>query len=128
MSLSTLVSALFVQYYKEEEEEPLDTSLSQPLTPETFVPFMQQHELTLVNFYAPWCIWYATMPLNPAYLGALFVVTAAERSCRCRRLEPVYLEAASKVPTLHFHGHARLAQVPCAPAHGLHSTLRLCAR
>lgn len=72
----------------EDDAEPLDANLSQPLSPETFVPFMSQHELTLVNFYAPWCIW-------------------------CQRLEPVYLEAASKVPTLHFHGHTRLAQVDC---------------
>lgn len=70
----------------DEEDEPADTNLSQPLSPETFVPFMKEHELTLVNFFAPWCIW-------------------------CRRLEPVYLETASKVPTLHFHGHARLSQV-----------------
>lgn len=41
----------------EEEVEPLDANLSQPLSADTFVPFMQQHELTLVNFYAPWCIW-----------------------------------------------------------------------
>jgi thioredoxin-like negative regulator of GroEL len=47
-----------------------------------------QHELTAVNFFAPWCIW-------------------------CRRFEPVYLKAASMIPDLHFHGHARLAQVDC---------------
>ncbi|EOD20065.1 hypothetical protein EMIHUDRAFT_208872 [Emiliania huxleyi CCMP1516] len=58
-------------YGDEDEEEPPDTDLSQPLSPDTFVPFLQQHELSLVNFYAPWCIW-------------------------CQRLEPVYLEAAAK--------------------------------
>ncbi|EOD31488.1 hypothetical protein EMIHUDRAFT_456311 [Emiliania huxleyi CCMP1516] len=72
-------------YGDEDEEEPPDTDLSQPLSPDTFVPFLQQHELSLVNFYAPWCIW-------------------------CQRLEPVYLEAAAKVPSLEFHGHTRLAQ------------------
>jgi len=75
-------------YGDEDEEEPPDTDLSQPLSPDTFVPFLQQHELSLVNFYAPWCIW-------------------------CQRLQPVYLEAAAKVPSLEFHGHTRLAQVDC---------------
>ena len=42
-------------YGDEDEEEPPDTDLSQPLSPDTFVPFLQQHELSLVNFYAPWC-------------------------------------------------------------------------
>jgi len=73
---------------EEEDAEPLDANLSQPLSAETFLPFLKQHELSLVNFYAPWCIW-------------------------CQRLEPVYLETASKVPSLHFHGHTRLAQVDC---------------
>jgi len=81
-------AAAFTLSQDDEDAEPLDANLSQVLSPETFVPFMQQHELTLVNFFAPWCIW-------------------------CKRLEPVYLEAASKVPSLHFHGHARLAQVDC---------------
>lgn len=73
---------------EDDEVEPLDTNLSQPLSPETFHPFIAQHELSLINFYAPWCIW-------------------------CQRLEPVYLEAASQVPKLQFHGHTRLAQVDC---------------
>jgi thiol-disulfide isomerase/thioredoxin len=68
----------------EEDYEPPDTNLSQHLSKETFKPFMQEHELTVVNFFAPWCIW-------------------------CRRFEPVYLEAAAKIPDLHFHGHARLS-------------------
>jgi len=71
-----------------DEYEPPDTNLSEALTAETFNDFLQQHELTAVNFFAPWCIW-------------------------CRRFEPVYLEAAQKIPELHFHGHARLAQVDC---------------
>ena len=71
-----------------DEYEPPDTNLSQALTSETFNGFLKAHELTAVNFFAPWCIW-------------------------CRRFEPVYLEAASQVPKLQFHGHARLAQVDC---------------
>lgn len=69
----------------DDEYEPPDTNLSQHLGQETFEPFLKEHELTVVNFFAPWCIW-------------------------CRRFEPVYLETASKIPDLHFHGHARLAQ------------------
>jgi len=72
----------------DDEYEPPDTNLSQALGQETFEPFLKEHELTVVNFFAPWCIW-------------------------CRRFEPVYLETASKIPDLHFHGHARLAQVDC---------------
>jgi len=71
-----------------DEYEPPDTNLSQALTADSFVPFLKQHELTVVNFFAPWCIW-------------------------CRRFEPVYLKTASEIPDLHFHGHARLAQVDC---------------
>ena len=71
-----------------DEYEPPDTNLSQTLTAEAFGPFLAQHELTVVNFFAPWCIW-------------------------CRRFEPVYLRTASEIPDLHFHGHARLAQVDC---------------
>jgi thiol-disulfide isomerase/thioredoxin len=71
-----------------DEYEPPDTNLSQHLSEETFEPFLKQHELTVVNFFAPWCIW-------------------------CRRFEPVYLKTASEVPDLHFHGHARLSQVDC---------------
>ena len=71
-----------------DEYEPPDTNLSQALSEETFEPFLKQHELTVVNFFAPWCIW-------------------------CRRFEPVYLQTASEVPDLHFHGQARLAQVDC---------------
>ena len=66
--------------------EPLDSNLSSPLSADTFEEFLQAHELSVVNFFAPWCIW-------------------------CRRFEPVYLKAASEIPDLHFHGHARLAQV-----------------
>ena len=69
-----------------DEYEPPDTNLSEALTAESFEPFLKQHELTVVNFFAPWCIW-------------------------CRRFEPVYLETAQKIPGLHFHGHARLSQV-----------------
>lgn len=69
----------------DEEPEPADTKYSQHLTEAEFPNFLAKHELTLVNYYAPWCIW-------------------------CRRLEPVYLDAASHVPDLQFHGHARLAQ------------------
>lgn len=72
----------------EDEPEPADSKLSERLGPHNFKEFLSQHELTLVNFFAPWCVW-------------------------CRRLEPVYLEAANSVPSLHFHGHARLAQVDC---------------
>jgi len=72
----------------DDEPEPADSNLSQPLGAHNFKEFLSQHELTLVNFYAPWCVW-------------------------CRRLEPVYLEAAHQVPSLHFHGHARLSQVDC---------------
>ena len=72
----------------EGDYEPPDTNLSQALTAETFEGFLKQHELSVVNFFAPWCIW-------------------------CRRFEPVYLKTASEVPDLHFHGHARLAQVDC---------------
>ena len=71
-----------------DDYEPPDTNLSQHLSAETFQPFLAQHELTVVNFFAPWCIW-------------------------CRRFEPVYLKTASEIPDLHFHGHARLAQVDC---------------
>ena len=70
------------------EYEPPDTNLSAPLTAEDFEDFLGKHELTVVNFFAPWCIW-------------------------CRRFEPVYLETAQKIPELQFHGHARLAQVDC---------------
>ena len=70
------------------EDEELDANLSFPLNPEIFGPFMEEHELTLVNFYAPWCIW-------------------------CQRLKPTYLKAASKMPDMGFHGHARMAQVDC---------------
>ena len=54
-----------------DEYEPPDSNLSQPLTTETFPQFLAQHELTVVNFFAPWCIW-------------------------CRRFEPVYLKTASE--------------------------------
>jgi len=77
-----------VIFEDDDEPEPPDSNLSQPLGGGTFKEFLSQHELTLVNFYAPWCVW-------------------------CRRLEPVYREAAQAVPSLHFHGHARLAQVDC---------------
>ena len=72
----------------EKDYEPPDTNLSQSLTAETFETFLGQHELSVVNFFAPWCVW-------------------------CRRFEPTYLKTASEVPDLHFHGHARLAQVDC---------------
>ena len=65
-----------------DEYEPPDTNLSQSLSEQTFEPFLKQHELTVVNFFAPWCIW-------------------------CRRFEPVYLKTATEVPDLQFHGHAR---------------------
>jgi len=80
--------ANFDMVFDPDEYEPLDTNLSTALTEESFNTFLEHHELTLVNFFAPWCIW-------------------------CRRLEPVYLEAAHQIPNLNFHGHARLAQVDC---------------
>lgn len=72
-----------------DDYEPPDTNLSESLTEEAFPGFLKQHELTMVNFFAPWCIW-------------------------CRRFEPVYLKAASEVSraTLRSTQHAARSSTP----------------
>lgn len=58
------------------------------LTENSFAPFLKEHQMVAVDFYAPWCVW-------------------------CQRLAPTWLRTAKTLPSLHFGQRVRVASVDC---------------
>lgn len=69
-------------------ELPESDAVVTVLNDETFLPFIKEHHLVAIDFYAPWCIW-------------------------CKRLAPTWLRTAKTLPSLHFGQRVRVASVDC---------------
>lgn len=59
-----------------------------PLSQATLAAYVQTHDMVFVNFFAPWCHW-------------------------CLELEPIWAQAAAKLPELHYGEHVKMASIDC---------------